>query len=177
MVPTNPPQCVIVSGPSRAGKTRWLQARIRTLKATKSPVPCAVLVAEEGRTRWENFARETAGLAVHRLMLPCFCCPGLANLPATVRNLVASTGAGWLFIEAPAIAAAGLIAEFDRTLGWPRQVVICTSAAWDAAARTAELPFFMSNLIALADTVIAPMPETRTDGVMGMDARPEKPNA
>ena len=153
------PRCVFVSGPPRAGKTRWLQERIRTLAAGTPPARCAVLLAEEGRTRWENFARELPPLAVHRLVLPCLCCPALANLPAAVQSLVASTGAGWLFVEVPAIAAAGVIAEFDRALGWPRQVVICTSAAWEAASRTAELPFFMSSLIALADTVVAQPPE------------------
>jgi hypothetical protein len=164
---------VFVSGAARAGKTRWLQARIRTLVTGTPPARCAVVLAEEGRTRWENFVRVVPGVAVHRLFLPCFCCPGLANLPATVHELVASTGAGWLFIEVPAVAAAGIIAEFDRTLGWPRQIVICTTAAWEAAARKAELPFFMSNLIALADTVVASVPETQADGGAPAGGPPE----
>ena len=164
------PHCVFVSGPPRAGKTRWLQQRIRTLAAGPPAARCAVLLAEEGRTRWENFAREVPLLAVRRLVLPCLCCPALANLPSAVQSLAASTGADWLFVEVPAIAAAGVIAEFDRALGWPRQVVICPGAAWEAAPRSAELPFFLSNLLSLADTVVTRPPESQSGGVAPAEA-------
>lgn len=166
------PHCVFVSGPPRAGKTRWLQERIRALAAGPPPARCAVLLAEEGRTRWENFAREVPRLAVHRLVLPCLCCPGLANVPSAVQSLAASSGADWLFVEVPALAAAGVIAEFDRALGWPRQVVICPGAAWEAVPRTEELPFFLSNLLALADTVVTQSSELAPGNLPGAARMP-----
>lgn len=166
------PHCVFVSGPPRAGKTRWLQQRIRTLAAGTPPARCAVLLAEEGRTRWENFVREVPRVAVHRLVLPCLCCPGLANAPSAMQRLAASSGADWLFVEVPALAAAGVIAEFDRVLGWPRQVVICPGAAWEAVPRTAELPFFLSHLLALADTVVPHSPELARDNLPGAARMP-----
>ena len=155
---TIPPRCVFVTGPRGAGKTRWLQERIRSLAGESPPVRCAVVLAEEGRSRWENFVREIPGLSVRRLVLPCLCCPALADLPAVVQSLTASTGAARLFVEVPAVAAAGFIAEFDQVLGWPRRVVLCPGAAWTRAPRHADLPLFLSNLLALADTVVAPSP-------------------
>lgn len=171
---------MFVSGPPRAGKTRWLHARIRALAAATPPARCAVLLAEEGRTRWENFAREVPGLAVQRLVLPCLCCPALAHLPAAVAQLAARPGVDWLFLEVPAIAAAGLLAEFDRAVGWPREIVICTTEKWETVARATEPPFFMSNLVALADTVVPSIPDgnrsEKSDAVALPPGNPRPPD-
>jgi Ni2+-binding GTPase involved in maturation of urease and hydrogenase len=154
--PAAPPRCVVVTGPCGAGKTRWLQDRIRALRVEQPEARFGVVIAEEGRTRWEKFVQETPGLAVRRVFLPCPCCPALADLPGTVNQLVAESGAAHLFLELPAVAAAGLLAEFDRTFGWPRQVVVCKSAAWADAERRGVFSPFYGGLLDLADTVIEP---------------------
>jgi hypothetical protein len=151
-----PPSCVVVTGPCGAGKSRWLQERIRALRVEQPEARFGVVIAEEGRTRWERFAQETPGVAVRRVFLPCPCCPALADLPGAVNQLIAETGAAHLFLELPAVAAAGLLAEFDRTAGWPRQVVVCKSAAWADAGRRGVYSPFYGALLTLADTVIEP---------------------
>jgi hypothetical protein len=41
----------------------------------------------------------------------------LADLPGALCTLVAAVRPAWLFVESPALAAAGLAADFDRALG------------------------------------------------------------
>ena len=149
----SPESCVILTGPQAAGKTRWLQRRIRSLAAREPPVRCAVLLAEDGRTRMERFVQETPGVAVQKLFLPCFCCPAQAELEWAVRMLLAASRASRLYIELPAIAAPGLIAEFDRIFGWPRQVVVLMNDSWAAARREGRLMYFQSALLDLAGAV------------------------
>lgn len=154
-------------GPRGAGKTRWIQHQVRQLAAGGSDLRAAVILAEDGHTRMERFAHDHPGLAVRRLLLPCPCCPALAQLPMTVRELVASSGAGWLFVETPATAASGLLAEFDRDPAWPRRVVLCLDAKWARLCERPDRPFFLSALLDRADAVVPPgdaLPAGRPDG-------------
>ena len=156
------PRCEFVTGPRGAGKTRWVQRRIRELAEEHPGVPCAVLLAEEGRTRMERFCRETQAVSVRRLLLPCMCCPGLADLPAAVADLVAAARPGWVFVEAPALAASGLLADFDRALGWPRKLDVCLDRGWARALRDGSLAPFQLALLALADLVIPSPPRVES---------------
>jgi hypothetical protein len=150
----NLPRCVFVSGPRGGGKTRWLQERILALVAEQPGIRCAVVLAEDGRTRMERFAHDVSGVAVRRVFLPCPCCPARADLPATARQLALETNATWLFVEVPATAAAGLLAEFDRELGWPREVIVCLTEKWADLCRRPDSPLFLSTLLARADRVV-----------------------
>jgi len=147
-----------ITGPRGAGKTRWLQARLRTLREAKPGLRCAVLSLEDGRTQWEDFSRSESGVTFGKLVMPCVCCPAAAGLPAAVSEMVRSTGAEFLFIEAPAVAAAGLLREFDQTLAWPREVVLCPGAKWTALRDRTDLPYFMASLLAQADVIVPPEP-------------------
>ena len=150
-----PPRCVFIAGPRGAGKTHWLQQHIQELVARQPGVRCAVVLAEDGHTRMERFARQVPGLAVRRVILPCPCCPALAQLPDTMRELVRDQPIDWIFVETPALAVAGLLEGFDRELGWPREVVACLDAAWEVARHRQEVPPFLIALLELADTVVA----------------------
>jgi len=152
--PNAPQHCVFVTGPRGAGKTRWVQRQIRDLAERLPGTRCAVLIAEEGRTRMEGFARDTPGVVVWRLLLPCICCPSLADLPGTLRALVAPAYPDWLFVEVPALAAAGQLAEFDRACGWPREVVVCLDGAWTNARCEQTLSPFQMALLELAGSVV-----------------------
>lgn len=154
------PRCVVVTGPRGAGKTRWVQERIRRLVAATPALRCGVLVAEEGRTRFERFARTIPGLVVRRVLLPCPCCPAQAFLPETVRALIAETGAELVFLELPAVAAAGLLGEFDRELGWPREVVLAFDERWERLRREGDAPPFLAALAGSADRILGPAPAT-----------------
>lgn len=132
--PNTQPHSVFVTGPRGAGKTRWLRRQIHDLAESQPGTHCVILLAEEGRTRMEGFARDTP-VTLGRLPLPCICCPSLADLPGTLRALVAAGSADSLFVEVPAMAAAGLLAEFDGVLGWPRELVVCLDRAVAAVSR------------------------------------------
>jgi hypothetical protein len=149
-----PPRCVFVTGPRGSGKTRWMQLRIRELAQKPPGARCAVLLAEEGRTRMERFAQGTPGVSVRRLLLPCTCCAALADLPGALCALVASVRPNWVFIEVPALAAAGLLAEFDRNLGWPRELAVCLDRAWETARLEHALSPFHMGLLERADQVL-----------------------
>jgi Ni2+-binding GTPase involved in maturation of urease and hydrogenase len=150
------PRCVVVTGPRGAGKTRWVQERIRLLVTAAPALRCGVVLAEEGRTRFERFARANPGLAVRRVLLACPCCPAQAFLPETVRALVAETGAEQVFLELPAVAAAGLLGEFDRELGWPREVVLLLDPRWERLHREGDAPPFLAVLAGSASTILTP---------------------
>jgi G3E family GTPase len=150
-----PRHCVFVTGPRGVGKTRWLQLQIHDLSEKQPGARCAVLLAEEGRTRMEGFVQNTPGVTVRRLLLPCICCPALADLPGALRALVAAARPDWLFVEVPALAAAGLVAEFARVLGWPRELVVCLDQAWATARREHGLSPFQMVLLELADRVVS----------------------
>jgi G3E family GTPase len=145
-----------VTGPRGAGKTRWLQAQIRGLGPPGARA--AVLLAEEGRTRMESFAGDTPGVTVHRLLLPCLCCAGLADLPGALRRLVAAARPDRAFLEVPALAAAALVAEFDRELGWPRELAVCLDRAWARASQDHALSPFQAALLEAADRVVPAPP-------------------
>jgi hypothetical protein len=123
-----PRHCVFVTGPRGAGKTREPQLQIHDLAEQQPGARCAVLLAEEGRTRMEGFAQGTPGVAVRRLLLPCTCCP--------------------------ALAAAGLVAEFERACGWPRELVVCLDRVWATHQREHASSPFQMVLLELADRVV-----------------------
>jgi G3E family GTPase len=165
---------VFVTGPRGAGKTRWLQLQIHHLAEKQPGTRCTVLLAEEGRTRMEGFAQDTPGVTVRRLLLPCTCCPALADLPGALRALVAAVRPDWLFVEVPALAAAGLVAEFARACGWPRELVVCLDRAWATARREHGLSPFQMVLLELADRVVS---NPAGGGIpRGPDARPGRPD-
>ena len=168
------PHCVFVTGPRGAGKTRWLQLQIHELAAKQPGTRCIVLLAEEGRTRMEGFTQDTPRVTVRRLLLPCICCPALADLRGVLRALVTAIRPDWFFVEVPAMAAAGLVTEFDRVLGWPRELVVCLDRAWATARREQDLSPFQMVLLELADRVVA---NPAAGGIpRGPDARPDRPD-
>lgn len=164
----NSPRCVFVAGPRGSGKTRWLQDRLRQLVQEQPGIRCAVVLAEDGRTRMERFAHEVPGVAVRRVLLPCPCCPALAHLPTTVQDVVRETGAAWVFIEVPATAAAGLLGEFDREIGWAREVVVCLTPRWDDLRHKADAPVFLSALIERATSLVVTSPPTGAPAFPGL---------
>lgn len=170
------PRCEFVTGPRGAGKTRWVQRRILDLAGEHPGARCAVLLAEEGRTRMEGFCRETPGVSARRLLLPCMCCPGLADLPGIVRELMTAAHPGWMFLEVPAMAATGLIAEFDRAFGWPRKLDVCLDPGWTLALRDDSLAPFQLALLGLADLVIPSPPRVESPRGASGAASPSHPH-
>ncbi len=165
-----------MTGPRGAGKTRWLQLQIHDLAERQPGTRCTVLLAEEGRTRMEGFAQDTPGVTVRRLLLPCICCPALTDLRGVLRALVAAVRPDWFFVEVPALAAAGLVAEFDRILGWPRELVVCLDRAWVTAQRERGLSPFQMVLLELADRVVSnPAPRGIPRGLDAPPGRPDQP--
>jgi CobW/HypB/UreG, nucleotide-binding domain len=153
--PIAPPHCIFVTGPLKAGKTRWIQSQIQDLAASQPGARCAVLLAEEGRTSLTRLAKENADLTLARLSMPCFCCPALVGLPDALNHLTATVRTDCLFIEAPAMAAAGLLGEFDRAFGWPRELVVCLDRLWIRAMQEQNLSPFQMALLDLADRLVA----------------------
>jgi len=147
-------RCVVVTGPRGAGKTRLIQRCILRLLEQRPETVCAVVLAEEGRTRMEGFMAARPGFALRKLFLPCFCCPGRSNLAGELRALVEKVSPDWTFIEMPAIAAVGLMPELDGTVGPGSLVVVCLSEAWAAAQRENMMMPFQTALIAAASAVI-----------------------
>lgn len=150
------PRCVIVTGPRGAGKTHWVQERIRELVAATPGRRCGVLLAEEGRTRYEQFVRSVPGVVVRRVLLRCPCCPAQAFLPEAARALAAETDLTQVFLELPAVAALGLLGEFDRELGWPRDIVLVLDARWERLRQQDDAPPFLAALLAVAGTLVGP---------------------
>jgi len=63
------------------------------------------------------------------------------------------------------LAAAGLMAEFDRELAWPRELTVCLDRSWDMARREHALSPFQAVLLERADTLVPSFAggETRPD--------------
>lgn len=154
----NPPGCVFVTGPRGAGKTRWIQSRILEVLGPEPERHCGVVLAEDGHTRMEHFAHEVPEVAVRRVLLPCPCCPARAYLPDTVREIARDTAVAWIWVEAPTTAAAGLLREFDRELGWPRQLVLCLDPKWEQLRHRPDLPPFLEAVLSQADLIVPPAP-------------------
>ena len=150
-----PPRCVIVTGPSNAGTTRWLEDCVRRLERWQPAARCGVLLADQSPLRKDTVGNGAPGVVVHGCFLPCTCCPAAADLPSAVRGLVEASQANWLFIEMPVIAAPGLITEFDRVVGWPRTIVVSLTPAWERARRLGLLSPFQMLLLETADLKIA----------------------
>jgi hypothetical protein len=110
-----------------------------------------VLLADERLTQTTRFANTVPAVDVRCIFMPCLCCPGSADLPRIVRRFAEASRADWLFIEIPALAAAGLLAEFDAVVGWPREVVVWLSREWSRARRARALSVFQTRLLDLAD--------------------------
>ncbi|MBM3852622.1 MAG: ATP-binding protein [Verrucomicrobia bacterium] len=170
------PPCTFVAGPRGAGKTRWLQARIRELVAARPGVRCGIVLAEEGHTRMERFSHDVPGIAVRRVFLPCPCCPARAGLPEVLRQLAGETAAAEIFVEAPATAAIGLLGELDRELAWSRRLVVCLDDRWQRARLRSESPPFLAALLERADLIVPPPVQTSADVHTGSDddAAPSK---
>lgn len=151
---TPAPRCILVTGPAGTEKVRWLQETIHTLRADGLVANCAVLATPETAGEMERFARVVPRVSVRRLILPCLCCPGAAELPRRVRALAEESGADRLFVDLPVLAAAGLIAEFDALVRWPREIVVCLDAGWTAARHADSLSYFQFSLLSAADRVI-----------------------
>lgn len=152
-----PPRCVFVTGPTGPAKVRWLEEQIAQIsRGTPSPgrQGCGVLLLDEGLTRTKRFANAEPAIPVRCLFMPCLCCPGVADLPRVARRFAEDNRIEVLFIEVPALAAGGLIAEFDHILRWRREVVVCLNREWDRARRTNTLSAFQTRMLALADQVV-----------------------
>ncbi len=119
-----------------------------------------MVLAEDGHTRMERFVREVPGVAVRRVLLPCPCCPARAFLPDALRQLVGAPGIDRVFVESPATAAAGLLGEFDRDLGWAREVVLCLDAKWEWLRHRPDLPPFLTALLAQTNLLVPPSTAT-----------------
>lgn len=150
-----PPNCVFVTGPRGAGKTRWMQQCILRLLEQRPATKCAVLLAEEGRTRMEGFIEGRAGLIFRKLFLPCLCCSCRSAVAGALRQLSDANTLEWIFVELPAVAAAGMISELDRTVGAGTFLVVCLNEAWAKARRDNEMMPFQSSLLAVASAVVA----------------------
>lgn len=149
-----PPRCIILTGPRSPGKARWLDERIASIHARNPNARCAVLLADERLTRTNRFADASPKVDVRCLFMPCLCCPGAADLPRVARAFAGASRAEWLFIELPVLPAASLIAEFDRVVGWPREVAVWLNRDWSRARRAQTLSVFQARLLALADHVV-----------------------
>ena len=155
--PAHQPLCHFVTGARGSGKTRHILECLRKIAATESATGgnVAVMLAEQGRTRAESLSAAFPGLVLRKLFLPCQCCPELAQLPSALR-------AAWetnprleqIFVEAPDVAAARFLEEFDAVLGWPRKVVTCVSASWCKARRLGMLTPFQAALLEKADVLV-----------------------
>lgn len=153
--PVPAPHCVVATGPNPALTAGWVELCVGRLVQHGSNVRCAVLLADQNPPREGAGHGGPPGAVVGRCFLPCICCPAAADLPSAVRALAQSSGADWLFIEMPIIMAPGLLAEFDRVLGWPRSVVVRMTPAWERARREGSLSFFQMALLDAADATLS----------------------
>lgn len=154
-----PPRYVIVTGPRGAGKTRWIREQMRTVFAGQAETRCAVLVAEQGRTRFESDERD-ARVVIRPFGLPCVCCLNFASLMEAARSLAGESGAEHVFLEIPALVAGFFIAG-KAPVGWGTAllVVIC-DRSWTAAGQAGVWSPFQASLMARASRVVYPLPET-----------------
>lgn len=152
--PVGPPGCIVITGPQGAGKTRWLQNWVRLARSGRPTLRLAWLLAEQGRTRVENFCRESPGIALRKIVPTCTCCPGAVDLPGHALALTENGQTDWLLIELPVLSAPGLLAEFDRLLHWPRKLVTCLTPAWSRDYQTGEMSPFQSALFAKATMLV-----------------------
>jgi hypothetical protein len=149
------PRFVLVTGPAESVKTRWLHTFILSLQVNQPLVRCAVVLVEHGRTQMSMFAKRYSNITVRKIVLPCLCCPALIRLSEVVRSLIAAVQAEWIFIEVPALAAASIVAEFDRVLAFHRSIVVCLDAAWLSIFKEGKESYFQHMLLNLADAVVS----------------------
>ena len=96
--------------------------------------------------------------------------PRAAELLRHVQALVAASGADWLSVDLPVLAATGLIAQFDALVRWPREIILCLDTKWAKARRSDTLSFPQFQLISSADRVIwmpGPTREFASAGLRG----------
>lgn len=149
------PRCVIVTGPQDTLARRWLEECVRRLARWQPAAHCGVLLAEGILLHNQRVCADTPGVVVHRCFLPCTCCQDAAALPTAVREIVEGRELKWLFLQVPILAAAGLVAEFDRVVRWPREFVINLTPAWEQARRRGTLSPFQMLLIEAASLTFA----------------------
>lgn len=153
-----PSRCTFVTGSSGPARLRWLEAHVATIRAAQPNARGAVLLADATFHVARQFAARVPGIDVQWLAMPCQCCPWLADLPRVARKFADVNRAEWIVIDVPPLAAAGLLAEFDRVLGWPRDVVVWLNREWSRARTADTLSPFQANLLALASRVVEEPP-------------------
>jgi len=95
------------------------------------------------------------------------------SLPARHDSqLAGEAGVERVFVESPATAAAGLLGEFDRDLGWPREVVLCLDAKWEWLRHRPDLPPFLAALIAQATLLVPPTGTDLGPPAVGLTSTP-----
>lgn len=154
----HPPRYVIVTGPRGAGKTRWIREQMRAVFAGQAEARCAVLVAEQGRTRFESGEGDSR-VVIRPFGLPCVCCLNFASLMEAARGLAGDSGAEHVFLELPALVA-GFFVAGNEPAGWgTAQLVVVCDRSWTAAGQAGALSPFQASLMAGASRVVYPLPE------------------
>ncbi len=147
---------MLLTGPQRGETERRLNEAIEAVRIGEPAARCAVLIAED---RWRGSDQPAINgpqVSVQTMVLPCLCCPSAIDLAGVVRTLVGIRRPDCLFLQLPVLAAAGLLAEFDTRLGWPREFVVCLNAAWSQARREEALSYFQFQLLSAATRVFEP---------------------
>lgn len=149
------PHCILVTGPRGAGMTQWVAECVDRLIKQRPASRCGVLLADQCPVRRDTACVNQPEVVVRGCFLRCNCCPAAANLTSAVHGLVQASQPDWIFIEIPVIAALGLIAEFDRTVRWPRSLVVCLTPKWTRARGLRSLSPFQLILLEWADVTIS----------------------
>ncbi|MBI5767896.1 MAG: hypothetical protein HZA93_08875 [Verrucomicrobia bacterium] len=148
------PHLVVVTGPHAAGNVRWIESRLRALREGEPDLRLAVVLVRTSPANLIGSGLADLGAETQSLVMPCQCCPDAAGLPALLEQLAATSAAAIIFVETPALVSAGLLSDLDRTLRWPRELVVCLDAKWTALRDRADLPYFHAQLFAAANVIV-----------------------
>jgi hypothetical protein len=154
--PGNTPHLVVVTGPQPAGNVRWIESRIRALREGEPDLRLAVVLVRTSPAGLISPGLAAVGAETQSLVMPCQCCPDAAGLPALLQQLAATRAPALIFIETPVLVSAGLLNDLDRSVGWPRELVLCLDAKWAALRDRADLPYFHAQLFAAANVIVPP---------------------
>jgi hypothetical protein len=157
------PHLVVVTGPHPAGNVRWIESRIRALREGEPDLRLAVVLVRTSPDTLSAPGLADLGAKTQSLVMPCQCCPDAAGLPTLLQQLAADSAPAIIFIETPVLVSPGLLNDLDRSLRWPRELVLCLDARWTALRARADLPYFHAQLFAAAN-VIVPAETSRTTG-------------